>query len=112
MKKIIFLLFISSINFGFAQKKYSFNLYTIYEQTNSKNENSMYITFSDNIKNNYKLTFFLFYDTIRSVSLFDFELLSLYDFKINNIKFESIDFANDFKNFSKKQVIIIQDILV
>ena len=62
----------------------------------------MYITFSDSIKNNYKLTFFLRNDTIRSVSLFDFELLSSYDFKINNIKFESIDFANDFKNFSKK----------
>ena len=102
MKKFILILFITSIHFGFAQKKYSFNLYTVYELTNSNSNNYLYITFSDSIKNNYKLTFFSKNDTIRSVSLFDFELLNSYDFEINNIKFESIDFANDFKNYSKK----------
>lgn len=105
MKLRIFIYIVSILPlFSFAQKKYSFNLYTIYELKNNSSPNTtLEIVYNDTLNENYKLSFSAKNDFVIRVSLNDItkQKIDQYNFDIKNIKFQSINYSKDFKQFSK-----------
>lgn len=104
MRKVIVLILLFTIQLGFTQKTYNFNLSTVYETTNSKGGKSLYINYNDTVNNNYRLIFYSKDNNIKNVSLLDFNKHINYNFEITNLNFEALDFSKDFKNYSTSKV--------
>ena len=98
MNKYISLLLVFWMQFVFAQKTYTFNLYTSYE---SKKDNNHFqkITLSDTIKSNYNLSIYAKNDEIINVMMTDYEKGEIYRFKINDKSFKSFEISNNLQNY-------------
>lgn len=110
MKKIIYLILLVSINFGFAQKKYDFNLYTIYEETSSNN-NFQSLIFTDSLNANYYLSIYAKDNILIQASLSDIEKDARYIFDVSNKKIEELDFSKDFSSPYRKNIKANEEVL-
>lgn len=110
MKKIIFLLLFISINFGSAQKKYDFNLYSVYQNTYPNYKVQSFI-FTDSLNTNYFLRISIKDDTLIGASLSDYEKSVRYSFDVRNKKIDEFDFSKDFSSSYKHNVTINNEIL-
>lgn len=112
MNKNIYLLLILTMQFGFAQKQYTFNLYTVYESVNNKKgDRHEMINFTDTTKNGYRLLIISRNDTVTQGFLHDYKNEKGYRIEVKKKSFETFDFYKDIikttsfstKDFKNKQ---------
>ncbi len=98
MKIQIYLFLLFFMQFGFAQKQYTFNLYFSYE-SRKDNNHFQQIVFSDTIKNNYKLLIHAKNGKITDLIVADYEVGEIYRFKIYNKNFKGFEISDNLKDY-------------
>lgn len=95
MKNNICLLLIFAMQFGFAQKKYDFTNYTVYQSVNADKVNIKFYSFNDTNVRDYFFLIIAENDTLKNGYLIDYQTKKEYSIQLKDKTFETFNFSKD-----------------